>query len=124
SRRRGRLPLVHPTRPVIRSTLDARRSTLDASGSGELAAPRRQSLLRSFLAARSFPRRPPAHALPQAFRPLLKRKGALLLFFTPQRGRTRAEWAREECPMCVRLPAATPRVRVPQAFGLSSRNVL
>src|SRR5207244_1082730 len=30
------------------------------SGSGEPAAPRRQSLLRSFLAARSFPRRPPA----------------------------------------------------------------
>src|SRR5947209_2031200 len=34
------------------------------SGSGEPAAPRRQSLLRSFLAARSFPRRPPAYGLP------------------------------------------------------------
>jgi uncharacterized membrane protein YphA (DoxX/SURF4 family) len=34
------------------------------AGSGEPAAPRRQSLLRSFLAARSFPRRPPAYVLP------------------------------------------------------------
>jgi hypothetical protein len=33
------------------------------SGSGEPAAPRRQSLLRSYLAARSFPRRPPAYVL-------------------------------------------------------------
>jgi hypothetical protein len=32
-------------------------------GSGEPAAPRRQSLLRSFLATRSFPRRPPAYEL-------------------------------------------------------------
>src|SRR5438105_2438442 len=35
-------------------------SAVYASGSGEPAAPRRQSLLRSYLAARSFPRRPPA----------------------------------------------------------------
>jgi len=33
---------------------------LTSSGSGEPAVPRRQSLLRSCLAARSFPRRPPA----------------------------------------------------------------
>jgi len=32
-------------------------------GSGEPAAPRRQSLLRSYLAAHSFPRRPPAYVL-------------------------------------------------------------
>jgi hypothetical protein len=38
---------------------------MDLYGSGEPAAPRRQSLLRSYLAARSFPRRPPAKGLRQ-----------------------------------------------------------
>src|SRR5229473_4519546 len=46
-----------------RKTLGQHKRITTTSGSGEPAAPRRQSLLRSCLAAHSFPRRPPAYVL-------------------------------------------------------------
>src|SRR5438874_12750726 len=49
--------------PFERKTLWQHKRITTIYGSGEPAAPRRQSLLRSYLAARSFPRRPPAYVL-------------------------------------------------------------